>query len=133
MNIVEVEGIGPVYAEKLKAAGVAQTDDLLQAGATPQGRKSLAQKSGIDEQMILQWVNHCDLMRIKGVGSEYADLLEAAGVDTVKELAQRRPDNLLAKVLEVNESKKLVRRTPTASMVESWVTEAKSLPGAISY
>ena len=133
MNIKQVEGIGSVYAEKLSAVGVNTTNGLLKAGSTAKGRKELAEKTGISSKLILEWVNHADLFRIKGVGSEYADLLEAAGVDTVPELAQRNAANLYAKMAEVNAEKKLVRRIPPKVTVESWVTQAKGLPRAIEY
>jgi predicted flap endonuclease-1-like 5' DNA nuclease len=132
-NIIDVEGIGPVYAAKLKAVGVTNTDALLKAGSTPKERKELAEKSGIGDHLILAWINHVDLYRIKGVGSEYADLLEAAGVDTVPELAQRKAENLLQKMTEVNQAKKLVRRLPVLSQVASWIEQAKQLPRVITY
>ncbi len=128
-----IEGIGEVYAEKLRAAGIRSTNDLLKKAGTRQGRKALAEASGISETLILEWVNHADLFRIKGIGPEYADLLEEAGVDTVPELAQRNPENLYAKIIEVNNAKKLVRRLPTLDMVKEWVAQAKSLPRAIEY
>ena len=132
-KLIDVEGIGPVYAQKLKAAGIATTSVLLQQGATPKGRKSIAEKSGISDAMILTWVNHVDLFRIKGVGDEYADLLERAGVDTVVELAQRKAENLFEKMGQVNEQKRLVRRLPTLAQVKGWVEQAKKLPRAVSY
>lgn len=132
-KITEIEGIGPAFAEKLAAAGIKTTENLLKAGATVKGREDLAAKTGLDKKDILEWVNHADLFRIKGVGSEYADLLEAAGVDTVPELAQRKADNLAKKMEEINAEKKLVRRTPTASMVEDWVAQAKKLPKVVSH
>ncbi len=128
-----VEGIGPVYAEKLRAAGIATTDQLLAKGGTPEGRKELAEKTGISEKLILEWVNHVDLFRIKGIGEEYADLLEEAGVDTVMELARRNPENLYKKLQEVNAEKKLVRRLPTLQQVKAWVEQAKELPRAVFY
>ena len=128
-----IEGIGPVYAEKLRAAGVRGTNDLLKKGSTKRGRQTLAELSGVSEKLVLEWVNHADLFRIKGVGPEYADLLEEAGVDTVPELAQRNPDNLYAKMAEVNAAKKLVRRLPTKGMVKAWVSQAKELPRVIEY
>jgi predicted flap endonuclease-1-like 5' DNA nuclease len=131
--LVDIEGIGAAYAEKLKAAGAATAEDLLEKGKTPAGRKALAEKSGISEKLVLEWVNHVDLFRIKGVGSEYADLLEEAGVDTVPELAKRVPANLVQKMEEVNAAKKLVRKTPVLSQVEDWVDQAKKLPRVISY
>jgi len=132
-NLIDVEGIGEKYAAKLKAAGVANTDELLKIGSTPKGRKELAEKSGIGDALILEWVNHVDLFRIKGVAEEYADLLEEAGVDTVPELAQRVAKNLLQKIIEVNEAKKLVRRLPTEAMVADWIDQAKKLPRVINY
>jgi predicted flap endonuclease-1-like 5' DNA nuclease len=132
-KLLEIEGVGEVYVRKLKAAGVGSTSALLKAGATPKGRKELAEASGIGEALILEWVNHVDLFRIKGVGEEYSDLLEEAGVDTVPELAQRKPDNLLGKMTTVNKTKKLVRRLPVLKQVASWVEQAKKLPRVISY
>jgi predicted flap endonuclease-1-like 5' DNA nuclease len=132
-KIIDVEGIGPVYAEKLNAINIYTTADLLEAGATPLGRKGLAEKTGISGSLILRWVNIADLFRIKGVGEEYSDLLEAAGVDTVVELAKRVPENLHAKMLEVNEKKKLVRRPPSLNEVTQWIEEAKKLPRKIEY
>jgi predicted flap endonuclease-1-like 5' DNA nuclease len=128
-----VEGIGPAYAEKLRAIGVLTVLDLLRRGATRKGRAELAELSGITGKLILKWVNHADLYRIKGVGSEYADLLEAAGVDTVVELANRNPANLLPRMLEVNEEKRLVRRSPVQSQVDEWVAQAKKLSRMIQY
>ncbi|HOT36926.1 MAG TPA: DUF4332 domain-containing protein [Candidatus Latescibacteria bacterium] len=132
-NLVEVEGIGEAYAKKLAAAGIKTTDALLAKGATPEGRKEIAAKSGISAKMILEWVNHVDLFRIKGVGQEYADLLEAAGVDTVPELAQRKPGNLVEKMAEVNKKKKLVRQLPVETQVARWIAQAKELPRKIKY
>lgn len=132
-KLADVEGIGPAYAAKLEKAGVASTQALLDKGSTPQGRKAIAAQSGISESLILQWVNHVDLYRIRGVGSEYADLLEAAGVDTVVELAQRKPENLYKALLEVNQEKKLVRRTPSLAQVQDWVSQAKALPRVVQY
>jgi predicted flap endonuclease-1-like 5' DNA nuclease len=132
-KLEDVEGIGKVYAQKLAAVGVGSTQDLLKKGATPQGRKTIAEKSGVSAKLVLEWVNHVDLFRIKGVGSEYADLLEAAGVDTIPELAQRKAENLLQKMAEVNTAKKLVRRLPVLSQVEDWVKQAKGLPRVIEY
>ncbi len=131
--LVDIEGVGPAYAEKLKTAGVASAEDLLEKGKNPAGRKALAEKSGISDKLVLEWVNHVDLFRIKGVGSEYADLLEEAGVDTVPELAKRVPANLTQKMEEVNAAKKLVRKVPVLSQVTDWVEQAKKLPRVISY
>lgn len=132
-KLSEIEGIGAVYSEKLAAVGIKSQEKLLEAGGTPKGRKDLAAKSDISEKLILKWVNRADLARVKGVGEEYADLLEVAGVDTVPELAQRRADNLLKKMLEVNEERQLVRSPPTEAMVEKWIAQAKTLPRAIHY
>ena len=132
-NLLDVEGIGPVNANKLKKAGVGSTDSLLSMGGTAAGRKDLAKNSGVSEKLILEWVNHVDLFRVKGVGEEYADLLEEAGVDTVVELAKRKADNLLAKMVEVNDKKNLVNKMPALSQVEDWVAQAKKLPRAVSY
>jgi predicted flap endonuclease-1-like 5' DNA nuclease len=132
-SIIDIEGIGPVYKKKLKAVGVATTEKLLEVGGTPKGRKALAEKAGIDETLILEWVNLADLYRIKGVGSEYSDLLEEAGVDTVVELSKRVPANLFAKMVEVNAAKKLVRKMPVEKQVADWVDQAKKLPRLVSY
>ena len=132
-KLVEIEGIGPAYAAKLAGIGVESTDDLLSKGTTPKGRTELAEKSGINGKLILEWINHLDLERIKGVGWEYADLLEEAGVDTVPELAQRNAANLHQKLEEINEQKKLVRRLPSENQVADWVAEAKTLPRVIQY
>ena len=132
-NLLVIEGVGEVYAQKLKAAGIRSTEALLHAGITPKGRKDLAEKSGIGDALILEWVNHVDLFRIKGVGEEYSDLLEEAGVDTVPELAQRKAENLLEKMTQVNAKKKLVRRLPVLKQVADWIEQAKKLPRVITY
>ncbi|HED54664.1 MAG TPA: DUF4332 domain-containing protein [Phycisphaerales bacterium] len=131
--IEDVEGIGPTYGEKLRNAGIKDTDSLLKAAATKKDRQALAEKTELSESNILKWANMVDLYRIKGVGSEFAELLEAAGVDTVPELAQRRPDNLAAKMAEVNEAKKLTRRVPTEAEVTKWVEHAKTLDRVIEH
>ena len=132
-RLVSIEGIGPSYAGKLREAGIGTTEALLEKGATPQGRDELATATGISPKLIMEWVNLADLSRVKGIGEEYADLLEEAGVDTVPELAQRNPENLHAKLGEVNEAKNLVRRLPTLSQVTGWVAQAKELPRVITY
>jgi len=132
-KIFDLEGVGPVYTEKLNSIGIYTTSDLLESGATPHGRQELAEKTGISHKLILEWVNLSDLFRIKGIGEEYSDLLEEAGVDTVVELSRRNAINLHTKILEVNEAKKLVRRTPSQAMVESWIRGAKDLPRKIEY
>jgi len=132
-SIINIEGIGKKYSVELKKIGIVTTEALLKAGAAPKGRQEIAEKSGISEKLILEWVNLSDLFRIKGVGEEYSDLLEEAGVDTVRELAQRNPKNLYQKLQETNEKKKLVRQLPTQADVEDWVAQAKKLPRAVSY
>ncbi|MCX8183287.1 MAG: DUF4332 domain-containing protein [Crenarchaeota archaeon] len=132
-KIEKIEGIGPEYAKKLLEAGIKTTDDLLKAAGSKDGRKMLAEKTGISEKLILEWVNLADLFRIKGIGEEYSDLLEEAGVDTIAELAKRDPANLHAKILEINKEKKLVRRPPTLEQVTDWVKQAKKLPRKVEY
>ena len=132
-KIIDIEGIGPVYAEKLNSLNIYTASDLLEIGGTPLGRKELAEKTGISHKLILEWVDQADLLRIKGIGEEYSDLLEAAGVDTVVELAKRVPENLHTKMLAVNEAKKLVQRPPTLDEVKQWIEEAKKLPRKIHY
>lgn len=133
MKIEAIEGIGPKFGKKLRAIGIRSTGELLKAGTEKKGRKAIAEKSGITETLILEWVNLADLIRIKGVGEEYSDLLEEAGVDTVKELRNRKPENLHAKMLEVNAAKKLVRRPPALKSVKDWVAQAKKLPPVVKY
>jgi predicted flap endonuclease-1-like 5' DNA nuclease len=132
-KLVDIEGVGESYAEKLKTAGVRSIEGLLKKGATPQGRQKISELSGTSDALILKWVNHADLFRIRGVAGEYAELLEAAGVDTVVELAHRNAENLHAKLVETNLARKLVRRVPTASQVANWITQAKELPRAVEY
>jgi len=132
-GIVKIEGIGKVYQEKLVAAGIKTTEKLLETACMSKPREDLATKTGIPVKLILEWVNLADLMRIKGVGEEYSDLLEEAGVDTVAELANRVPENLLAKLKETNEKEKLVRRLPVLKQVQRWVQEAKKLPRKVEY
>lgn len=132
-KLEKIEGIGPKYAEQLRKAGVRSTNDLLKKGATPVGRKQISKDSGISEKLILEWVNHSDLFRIKGVSEEYADLLEEAGVDTVVELAQRKAENLFETMKQTNVKKKLVRQLPGISKVQDWVKQAKKLPRIIQY
>jgi len=132
-KISDIEGIGPAYSEKLQAAGVRSLNALLEKGCSKKGRKELSAQSGIDESTILKWVNMADLYRVKGVGSEYSELLEKAGVDTVKELRNRKPENLHAKMLEVNAEKKLVRQVPGLKSVQNWVEAAKKLEPKVTY
>lgn len=132
-KITEIEGIGPVLGEKFESAGVKNTDALLEKGGTKAGRKVLAEATGLSESRILTFVNMADLFRIGGVAGEYAELLVAAGVDTVKELATRNAANLADKLAEVNADKKLTRKVPTVGQVEAWVKQASELPAAVSH
>ena len=132
-NIHKIEGIGKVYAEKIVAAGINTTEKLLEVGCKAKAREDLAAKTGIPVKSILEWVNRADLMRIKGVGEEYSDLLEAAGVDTVVELSNRKPENIHPKLVETNKEKKLVRQLPSLKQVQSWVENAKKLPRKVEY
>lgn len=132
-KITSIEGVGEAFAQKLKDSGIVTTQALLDAGSSEKGRDVLSEKSGVTAKLILQWVNHVDLCRIKGVGEEYADLLEAAGVDTVPELGQRNAENLYKKLVSANEEKKLVRKLPTQTQAKNWVEQAKQLPRIITY
>jgi len=132
-RLKEIEGIGAVFEEKLKALEITSIEKLLDACKTPKGRDELSEKTEISDKLILKWANRADLARIRGVGSEYADLLEAAGVDTVPELSHRSPDNLLKKLHDVNVEKKLVRRLPVLKQVQGWVSQAKELPRIMTY
>lgn len=132
-NIKEIEGIGAAYAEKLLAAGINTEEELLKAGATSAGRKDIAEKTGVSEAKVLEWVNRADLSRVKGIGSEYADLLEAAGVDSVPELGQRNAANLHAKLKEINDAKNLVRQMPSETTVAGWVQEAGQLDRIVTH
>ena len=132
-KITDVEGIGPAIGAKLCAVGVKDTDGLLAGCKTPALRKALAEKTDLSEKQVLRFANMADLYRVKGIGSEYADLLEAAGVDTVPELARRKPDNLCKSMVELNVVKNLVRRAPTEAEVTDWVAQAKGLPRMLEY
>ena len=132
-KIQEIQGIGPAYAEKLIAAGITTSDLLLEKGQTPKGRKELEEATGLSSKLILTWVNHADLFRVKGIGPQFAELLEAAGVDTVKELATRNAENLASKMLEVNEAEHRVKRVPVVAEVQKMIDLAKELPGVVTY
>lgn len=132
-KIIDIEGIGAVYAEKLKAAGIDTAGQLLEKGATPKGRKELEEATAISGKLILRWVNHADLYRVNGVGPQFAELLEASGVDTVKEFRHRNAANLAAKMQEVNEEKKLTRRVPTEAELQKMIDEAATLPPTVTY
>jgi predicted flap endonuclease-1-like 5' DNA nuclease len=133
VKIEDVEGIGKAYAVKLVKAGVKTTDELLARGAKQKGRDELEKATGISHGKILEWVNHVDLYRIDGVGSEYSDLLEEAGVDSPVELAHRVAANLAAKLEEINKTKKLVRRVPGEKVVQGWIDQAKKLPKLVEH
>ena len=132
-KIVDIEGVGDVYAEKLVAAGINKVSELLEKCAAPKGRKELADATGISEKLILRWTNHADLFRINGVGPQFAELLEAAGVDTVKEFKHRVAANLQPKLEEINAQKNLVGRVPALSEVEKMIAQAKDLPAMMEY
>lgn len=128
-----IEGIGDTYAEKLEKAGVGSLEALLEQCKTPKGRADLAEKSGISDKLVLKWANRADLFRVKGIGEEYGDLLEIAGVDTVPELAQRNAENLYNKMVEINKERELVRRLPAQGQVAEWIEQAKKLPRMLTY
>jgi small subunit ribosomal protein S1 len=132
-KIIEIEGIGEVYAARLAEAGIETTNDLLQQCMSAKGREELTEKTGISHKLILEWVNHADMMRVRGIGPQWADLLEAAGVDTVPELARRNPDNLYQALVEVNEEKNLVRQLPSLDQLKEWIEQAKDLPRVLTY
>ena len=132
-KIIDIQGIGPVYAEKLIAIGIETVDQLLEKGADPKGRQAIEDATGIDHGRVLTWVNHADLFRVKGIGPQFSELLEAAGVDTVKELRNRNAANLAAKLLEVNEEKHLCRRTPVEKEVAKFIELAKALEPVVTY
>ena len=132
-KIIDVEGIGEVYAKKLIDAGINTIEELLEKCAKPAGRKDLAEKADISEKLILTWTNHADLMRIDGVGPQFSELLEAAGVDTVKEFKHRVAENLQPKLEEINAQKHLVGRVPALKEVEKMIAQAKELPAVMEY
>jgi predicted RecB family nuclease len=132
-SIDSIAGMGVRQATVLRKARIRTTEALLKRGATRTGRRRIAADTGLGEDLILAWVNRADLMRVKGIGGEYSDLLEASGVDTVKELKTRKPANLHARMVRLNDQKHLVRRLPTEAMVESWVAFAAKLPAAVKY
>ena len=132
-DIKEIEGIGPSYADKLVAAKIATTDDLLKHCGTPQGRKELAAKTGLSESTLLKWSNLADLMRVSGVGPQFAELLEAAGVDTIKELRTRNAENLAEKMSEVQKAKKIAKVAPAAKVIAGWIDSAKKMEPKIGH
>lgn len=132
-SLETIEGIGPTYAERLRSAGIWTVEALLRSGSTPEGRRELEERTGIGHEFIVDWVSRADLMRIRGVGEAYSNLVEKAGVDTVTELARCDPDNLYERLLRVNAQKLLVRRPPSRAMVARWVEQAEALPRVVSY
>lgn len=132
-KIIDIEGVGDAYASKLKAAGIDKVSQLLEVGANSKGRKNLAEATGISDKLILKWVNHADLFRIDGVGPQFAELLEAAGVDTVKEFRHRVAANLEAKMIEVNEAKHLTRRVPSVAELQKMIDQAAQLEPKVTY
>ena len=133
MKIADIEGVGPAYAEQLQGAGVVTTDDLLAKGGTKSGREALASATSISEKLILEWVNHADLMRIDGVGSEYSDLLEAAGVDSPAELAQRNAGSLAKTFGELDTARNTVRRIPSEDVIAIWIEDARKLEKVVDH
>lgn len=132
-KVSEIEGVGPAYAEKLATAGVDTINELLSTAAAKKGRAELAEKTGISESHLLRWVNHADLMRIKGIGPQFSELLEAAGVDSVPELSHRNAANLHTKMVEVNEAKNLVNRVPSETELQGMIDEAKTLDKVVTH
>ncbi len=132
-KIIDIEGVGAVYGEKLVAAGINKVSELLEKCAAPKGRKELAEATGINEKLILRWTNHADLFRINGVGPQFAELLEAAGVDTVKEFRHRVAENLQPKLVEVNEAKNICNRVPAVTEVQKMIDQAKELEPKVTY
>jgi predicted flap endonuclease-1-like 5' DNA nuclease len=132
-DIADIEGVGPAFAQKLKEAGVGTVEALLREGGSPQGRQRLAAQTGIRADLLLRWVNHADLFRIKGVAGEFSELLEAGGVDSVPELARRSAENLHERLVAVNAEKKVSRRVPTVNQLTDWIAEAKTLPRAVTH
>ena len=132
-KVIEIEGIGPNYAEKLNGLGIETTSDLLEKGRTKKGREQIAAQAGIPESLVLTWVNHADLFRIRGVAAQFAELLEAAGVDTVKEFATRNPENLHQKLSETNEQYGLSGRVPSLDSLKEMIAIAKTLEPKISH
>jgi predicted flap endonuclease-1-like 5' DNA nuclease len=133
VKVEEIEGIGPAYAAQLKDAGVQTSDDLLQRAGPKAGRDALAGSTGISGKLLLEWANACDLMRINGIGAQFSDLLEAAGVDSAAELAQRNPASLAATFNELNAARATTRRAPTEAMVADWISQAKALPKVVTH
>jgi predicted flap endonuclease-1-like 5' DNA nuclease len=133
MKVEDIEGIGPAHAATLQSAGISTSDQLLERAGPKSGRESLAASSGISAKLLLEWANACDLMRIKGIGAQFSDLLEAAGVDSAAELAQRNPASLAATFAELNAARATTRRAPTEAMVSDWIAQARALPKVVTH
>ena len=133
VELEHIKSIGESYAKKLESAGIKMIAEFLREGSTPKGRKQIADKTGISDTLILRWVNMADLFRIKGIAEEYADFLEAAGVDTVPELAQRNAEHLYNKLVAVNEEHNMVGRMPSQNEVTEWIAQAKLLDRVVTY
>jgi predicted flap endonuclease-1-like 5' DNA nuclease len=131
-KLENIEGVGESYAHKLDDGGITSTDELLRKGASAEGRRGVAEKTGISETLILRWVNQVDLARIKGVSEEYGELLEVSGVDSVPELARRNPEHLHESLVKVNQAKHLVRKLPTQNQINDWINQAKTLPRVVT-
>jgi len=132
-HLSEIEGIGDTYADQLQAIGITSIEALLENGSTRLGRVKIVEQAGVSEKRLLNWINRADLARISGVSTQYADLLEVAGVDTVVELAMRNPENLTKAMVDINNEKSLVRKVPALSQVQDWILQAAELPRVISY
>ena len=132
-KIIDIEGVGDAYAEKLQAAGISKASELLDKCKAPKGRREIAEATGISEKLILRWTNHADLFRINGVGPQFAELLEAAGVDTVKEFRHRLAENLQPKLAELNEARHICGRVPVVSEVQKMIDQAKELEPMVTY
>lgn len=132
-KLTEIESIGSVYSKKLKTAGISSLNKLLKTGANKEGRMEISKKSGISEKQILEWVNRADLTRVKGVNTQYADLLEHAGVDSIPELAQRNPDKLFLTMTQINQEKNIVHKLPSVSQVSNWISQSKKLPRVVTH
>lgn len=133
MKVEEIEGIGPAYAAQLREAGVETSDELLERAGPKAGRDAMAASTGISGKLLLAWANACDLMRINGIGAQFSDLLEAAGVDSAAELAQRNPANLAATFGELNAARATTRRAPSEAMVNDWIAQARQLPKVVTH
>jgi predicted flap endonuclease-1-like 5' DNA nuclease len=133
MKVEDIEGIGPKHAATLQAVGVRTSEALLERAGPKAGRDALAAETGISGKLLLEWVNACDLMRVRGIGAQFSDLLEAAGVDSTAELARRNPATLATTFAELNAARATTRRAPTEAMVADWIEQAKQLPKVVTH